>query len=88
MARKDPPQHPSIKVLTTDVVAEIAYRVYLMRLEPQMTPEQCKTQVRYDDKGKRVNLEAQVRRNSICYQPMVREAARVMWDMGWRPPNE
>lgn len=78
--RKAPPRHPSTQI-PRETVEEIAYRLYLARLEPPMTPEESKAKRRInDDTGREIN-DATRRRNSASYLPMLRDTLRIMWDM-------
>jgi hypothetical protein len=78
--RKAPARHPSTQI-PRETVEEIAYRLYLARLEPPMTPEESRAKTRVDADGKIITSDATRRRNSSTYLPMLRDAIRIMWDM-------
>jgi len=85
--RKAPQRHPST-LIPEDVIKELSYRVYLMRLEPPMTPEQSKAFVYVNDRGGRpVTMDdAYRRRNSISIDGTTRQYLRVLVDMGMIKP--
>lgn len=78
--RKAPQRHPSTAI-PRETVEEIAYRLYLARLEPPMTPEESIATTRTDAAGKVTASDATRRKHSASYMPMVRDALRVLWDM-------
>jgi hypothetical protein len=78
--RKPPNPHPSTAI-STETVEEIAYRVFLLRLEPPLTPKESAAKVRHTSDG-RVKASDEIRRrNSKCMLPLVRDALRVLVDM-------
>ena len=74
-------RHPSTAI-PAETVEEIAYRLYLRRLEPPMTPEQSLATVRTNDEGKISADDASRRRNSKSLEPIVRDMLRVAFDLG------
>jgi len=79
--RKPPPRHPST-LIPDDLVREAAYRIYLLRLEPPMTPEQSALMVTRDSKtGKVTGNDATRRKASESMLPWVRNALRVLVDL-------
>ena len=78
---KERQRHPSTAI-PTETVEEMAYRLYLRRLEPPMEPEQSLAKVRYDDKSKIIADDASRRRNSKSLEPIVRDMLRVAFDLG------
>jgi hypothetical protein len=83
--RKSPERHPSTAI-PVDTVEEITYRLYLLRLEPPMTPEQSRALTRRDAAGKVTASDEINRRNSKCYLPIVRATLRVLVDLGMVTP--
>lgn len=79
--RKPPERHPSTAI-PTETVEEIAYRLYLARLEPPMTPEESVATNRTDATGKVTASDEIRRRNSKMFLPLVRDALRILVDMG------
>lgn len=70
---------------TEDVVDAIAYRLYLRRLEPPMTPEESASAslTRRDNKGNPfVQDDESRRRNSRIYASLVRDTLHALADMG------
>lgn len=60
---------------------EIAYRTYLRRLAPPMTPAQSKATTRRDVGGKITASDETRRRNSAGYLPMLRDIIDVLVEM-------
>lgn len=73
--------HPSTRI-PADTIEEIAYRVYLRRLDPPMTPEQSLTSIRTNQFGKIMADDVIRRRNAKAMEPIMRDALRVLVDMG------
>jgi hypothetical protein len=84
--RKPPERHPSTAI-PVETIKEIAYRVYLMRLDTPMTPEQAATYSYYNDKTKQTTNEATLHNNSRCMESVTRAVLRVLWDMGLLVPE-
>lgn len=80
--RKPPARHPST-LISDDVIRELSYRVYLLRLEPPMTPEQSEAFVYINDRnGKPITMDdAYRRKNSACMETATRLYLRVLVDM-------
>lgn len=78
--RTAPPQH-KVHSISDDLIEEIAYRVYLRRLEPMMTPEQSKATTRTDVNGKVTASDETRRKNSKSLIPLLREHLRILIDM-------
>lgn len=79
--RAPPPRHPST-VIPDEIVRECAYRLYLRRLEPPLTPEQSRATTRTDATGKVIACDEMRRKNSASYLPLLRDTLRILWDMG------
>src|ERR1700691_2855851 len=82
--RAPPKRHPSTAI-PEDTIREIAYRVYIARLEPPLTLEQAEVYHYVDDK-RRVTDNASLRRNARAYESLIRTHLRVLVDMGMVPP--
>ena len=82
--RKAPTRHPSTAI-SDDVIGEIAYRVYLLRLEPSMTPDESVATTLERD-GKVVASDAIRRKNSGFMQSMTRDCLHVLVDLGMVKP--
>ena len=61
---------------------EYAYRLYLRRLEPSLTPEKSWATTRTDANGKVIASDAMRRKNSESYLPLLRDSLLVLVDMG------
>lgn len=83
--RKPPERHPSTQI-PTDTVEEIAYRTYLLRMEPPLTPDESRNKVRTDAAGKIVANDDTRRAHSKSFYPIVRDMLRVLVDMGMVTP--
>lgn len=81
---KERTRHPSTTI-PDDVVKEIAYRAYLLRLDPPMTPEESRAAT-FEPvviKGKTFRRDDATRRvNSETMMPMTRAYLRVLVDLG------
>ena len=82
---KERQRHPSTQI-QVDTIEEVAYRLYLERLEPPLTPEQSVATTRIDGVGKVVASDATRRTNSKGYLPLVRDLLKVLVDMGMIMP--
>lgn len=82
--RKERVRHPSTQI-PEDVVTEINFRAYLLRLEPPMTPEESAEQS-YEPiagRGRKVVMDdAYGRRNAVSQIAITRTYLRVLTDMG------
>ena len=76
-----PPRHPSTAI-GSETISELAYRVYLSRLEPPMTPKQSLTAVKVDAKGRVTDNDAKRRVRSLSYEGLVRAMLRQAYDLG------
>ena len=86
MTDRTPPQrHPST-LIPTEIVENIAYHVYLRRLEPPLTPEESATKVYRNTAGKVTSDDAMRRRSSVAYQSMTRDFLHVLVDLGMVKP--
>ena len=74
-------RHPSTAIPAA-TVEELAYRLYLRRLEPPMEPEQSQVKVRRDSAGKIIADDVSRRRNSKSLELIVRDVLRVAFDLG------
>lgn len=79
--RKERKRHP-VEFIPADTLHEIAYRVYLMRMEPPLTPETSKTTIRLNQFGKVMASDEIRRKNAECMIPILRDMLRVTMDMG------
>jgi hypothetical protein len=78
--RKERARHPSTAI-PASVIEEISYYVYLLRLEPPMTPEESAVTV-YERDGKIISSGETRLRNSRSMEPLTRAYLRVLFDIG------
>ena len=74
-------RHPST-LIPAYTITEIAYRLYLHRLQPPMTPEQSVECTYRNGAGEIIASDGTRRRHAKAIEPIVRDALRVLVDMG------
>lgn len=81
------PRHRST-LIADDVVTELNYRVYLLRLEPPLMPAESRERITYDRvTGKPAGTDATRRKSALSQLPMTRDFLRVAVDLGLIEPE-
>jgi hypothetical protein len=77
---KERKRHPST-LIPLETVQELAYRTWLLRLEPPMTPEQSRAKT-VERSGVIVASDEKRRAASRAYVPLLRDALQAAVDIG------